>query len=283
MKTEYDISFKARSLTDYIDVIEKYYIEWGVGTSPSDGFKIWFRGMEDDYSLVPVAFRTNNNRPYNEFSIYNTFLSIYKNYTTERFDNANIELFSFMQHYGIPTRLLDWTESYLFALFFALDSVKEKNQPVVWVINTGALNSFSLNAKIEGPIVVPNKLIKARFDLIGCIDLEDLRKKKYFSIDNKYEDFFNSGLIDYPIAYHPKSAGNNRIISQKGMFTVHGRLRSGIEVFFKQKNKSSFLKKIIIEKETIKSIKESLRRAGITPRTVYPDLHGLAKELKTDY
>ncbi len=50
------------------------------------------------------------------------------------------------QHYGLPTRLLDWTGSILVAAFFALNSDqkpdKERDQepPVIWALDPGGLN-----------------------------------------------------------------------------------------------------------------------------------------------
>ncbi|MCB5383968.1 FRG domain-containing protein [Blautia glucerasea] len=45
-----------------------------------------------------------------------------------------------MQHYGLPTRLLDWSESPLVALYFALSEKKDDIDAAVWIMNPMKLN-----------------------------------------------------------------------------------------------------------------------------------------------
>jgi len=128
-------------LADYFDLIKVIQGEWEAEGESHQLHSLWFRGQTDDWPLLPKVLRTTNDPDnggftrHNELDILNTFTSLYRNYIAERFEEKSIELLAFMQHNDVPTRFLDWTESALMGLYFAVAEVKRNGDgsPVVWI------------------------------------------------------------------------------------------------------------------------------------------------------
>jgi hypothetical protein len=115
----------------------------------------FFRGQNDNtWKLIPSLFRV-------EAEEGSTIPNLQDNLEMEFKSNYGIiyerplkswELYFEMRHANLPTRLLDWTENFAVALYFALNDPcsennsdsEKKNPPCIWILHPCKLNHFSL-------------------------------------------------------------------------------------------------------------------------------------------
>jgi len=105
----------------------------------------WFRGQEDtEWPLVPSVFRRNESNELiyalNEHRLIDRFKLHQAKHRTEL--KTAFDWLSLMQHYRYPTRILDWSENILVALYFAVLDRRETRDKsgALFVLNTFKLN-----------------------------------------------------------------------------------------------------------------------------------------------
>lgn len=106
----------------------------------------WFRGHSRKYGrLTPYVFRIPPvpRGGYREYWLAERFrLRAGSIYSSVPAWDDHVRWLMLMRHYGLPTRLLDWTESILVALYFAvMDSSDQDGE--LWCIRPDALNNKS--------------------------------------------------------------------------------------------------------------------------------------------
>ena len=154
------------------------------------------------------------------------------------------------QHYGLPTRLLDWTESATAALYFAC--LSPNTDGIVFVLNPMELNRLS--AIGEPRILDP----QADRDFILRFLKRGPRERNRPSL---------------PVAVNP-TWSTDRLIAQKGTFTIHGSL------FSLDKAGVPSLVAIRIPEEKKPGLRTELRRVGVDEMTLFPELEHSCRHLK---
>ena len=230
----------------------------------------WFRGSGNaQYPLVPTLARLNGV-PAEELlervepAIAAMFAQRSPPFIDRDLSDPWRALF-FMQHYGVPTRLLDWSESPFVALYFALTSVNRDSdgQPLVdcalWLCDPVQWNRKALShLSFEG----------------GVLD-ESCDEIKAYSPGEKLTQIATIPVMIFGAHNSP------RIVSQRGVFALFGKgLISMQELYEKETFKQGVLEQVIIPKEKIDNILNSLYRTGISESVIFPDLHGLSLEIK---
>lgn len=222
----------------------------------------WFRGMRKEcYKLRPKLFsiideikdesrnKTFENDIVQEFRMRAPALYD-KTPPYERID----EWLFLMRHVELPTRLLDWTEGALFALFFAIYEIPtnpasgQSDSPVVWMLNPIIFN-FVTSDRMFLPLSW-NDRSNLYNRKTGKLTLEHAANEKkpknlqkFASPSNIHAAFQLSGF-EYeekkPIALKPQHI-HPRVTAQRSCFTVHGSKREGIEDLFKDKKVNDLL------------------------------------------
>ena len=170
-----------------------------------NGEEVWFRGVSDNsYELIPgtVWRKIKEN---NHTGIIEEWLNEYLLYSNEKLDDG-FDIYALAQHYGLPTRLLDWTASPLVALYFALEKDEVNEKRVVWAIDPLALNKKMVDW--DGHLSISDRFLRDKYKL-----------DKY--LPESLSGLDKSDLMAGPVSIRVQPR-NRRLISQKGCFTIHG-------------------------------------------------------------
>lgn len=233
----------------------------------------WYRGSGNvKYSLVPTLARRSSSVSAEELNriekgIANTFAQRSPPFVDANLTNEWRILF-YMQHYGIPTRLLDWSESPFVGLYFALTSVprtskgKPTSDAALWMCDPVAWNRTALS----------------HITFSGDILDECCEEIKAYSPSSDLDQRAKIPIMIYGTHNSP------RIVAQRGVFALFGKGIDGMEkVFLSGEFPEGSLQKIVIPKDNIDPFLYSLHRKGFAESTIYPDLFGLSLEIKRSF
>lgn len=233
-----------------------------------------FRGQANSqWGLLPALERvvgTENYRTgvkkYEAYSLM-TFKKRFELYNKTNFHPASLlSWLSTMQHYGIPTRLLDFTESPYVALYFALEAY-----------NPLSKNDFSLYA------INYKEYMNCSIEKIKSIDhsFDETPNSIATHSDASFDQIadLNSDIvwITEPGVY------NERIDKQRGCFLISGNIEKSLEEALALSMYSECsMQKILISANLYESIYRLLGKMNLTGKSIYGDMEGLTKSIRME-
>lgn len=243
----------------YVDVIE--YLR-----ETFDVDKPWYRGVSHaKYELIPKVYR---DRLWERHEDYEWWLCVdFENrarpFIPNHHNYSEWDWYFTMQHYGLPTRLLDWTKGSLIALYFAVKKPEITYIPSVYFMNPYWFDEVVYKKK-KGEGMVYNT------------DVSAISDEHYSRISSYWGTRRESQL--FPLCIEPPAI-DTRIHAQKSVFTINGKYINSFKMVAKNNDNAQIVKIRFSTKKAI-FIKNQLDCMGITEGTLFPGLEGLSQDLK---
>lgn len=219
--------------------------------SNGGGPEIIFRGVTDkDHSLVPSIGRHARENTGNDIlSLENDLITEFRRLAVpelESIPNSDFEWLFLAQHYGLPTRLLDWSTNPLVALFFAVEKEDDK----------------------DGAIYMIQRMVTDQYDIFDFRTANYTEEKKkepssVFAIQS------NQGEV---IFIRPKYK-DRRYQNQRSVFSCPRDPYAPLHL--------EGITQIVFDKNLKPRLRERLKKMGVSASFIYPGLNGIASEVKS--
>ncbi len=228
---------------------------------------LWFRGARNAaYNLVPSLYRHTTVVEAEKLKeLEGDLMARFRHRAppfVEQLPSEAFQLLFLMQHYGVPTRLLDWTENPNVAAFFAVENAREDNSTsphdaAIWVLRPLLLNKAALsNHSADRVLSIEDELLNA------------YQPKTPFKLSAKL-----------PVAIGGVH-NSRRIVAQRGSFVLFGTNVHPMNSDATLIAVPDLMHKLIIPGDKKVELRNALFVTGVTDSVIYPDLDGLSREIR---
>lgn len=222
------------------------------------GEPTWFRGLRNaNWNLEPSIKRHGGAEA--ERALFKRFKQNALSHVPLR-PSTEWEWLFLMQHYGLPTRLLDWTESALIGLYFAIHDADPDNpdaSAALWAMNPIGLNEAS---KWSAP---------HKADIPGFDDDEEL--------DAYLPSQIGRGRLGLEPIAAIAARNSARIQVQQGVFTIHHAKLEPLNLG----PRLDHIWRYTIPDEAIPGLKSDLQMLNLTKLSLFPELPNIAAHARS--
>ncbi len=215
----------------------------------------WYRGQSDTkWPLLPGYFRLE------QAPSEATLLKQFKQSAMMLISSKPADSFDWlflMQHYGVPTRLLDWSESPLAALYFATNEKENPSDAALWSLRPSELNKAAGIHNVHETGFIPSfedeELTNYSVEALSQNDRTQLKPLATIATRN-----------------------NARIQAQQGVFTIHHHARTSVE----DVDAHEHIIKYEIPADSKVYISGQLALLGFTKFQLFPELASIGENIK---
>ncbi|WP_083518386.1 FRG domain-containing protein [Dechloromonas denitrificans] len=262
MKIQYEV-IRVSGIDNLVDIFSKFGSSW------------IFRGQMDsnwniesslERFLKPIGF-SDFARKLEDYFISEFRARAHHYVSRDMLPKTKLGWLSLMQHHGVPTRLIDFTEAPFIALFFAFDGHGGAgNDAAVWAFDFSKIDNDSFD-------------YLKRFGRLSE-DYEWVKSNR----DEAFDKYVDGNSHELLWVTEP-DLHNLRLENQKGTFLLSGKLDKAAMDYLEEGTSDckAVAKKLVIPGCFRSEVFRLLNSMGIDNRRIYPGLDGLAKDVTNKF